>query len=116
MEDDFIYNSKNELIDAIRQKVVEICNEHFGGKLTFKTGHLDYILDKIYEKYGCFCVFENKEYSYTEVKTKDVSQIFEEIERIYKKPAKSFQFKHNLKAYFNPKYTKKKEFYQAELF
>lgn len=92
-ESDIIYNTKNEMLRSMRIEVAELCNKYFNGKILFKNGHLDYLLDKIYDKYIICCNFEGtKEPSFTEVTTTNIDQVFIEAERIFKKPVISFKF------------------------
>jgi len=114
-DEDLIYNSKNEMLDAIREEVVNISNKHFNSKLMFKGKHLDFILDEFYDKYKILCKFENEE-SWTIVETKSPDIIFNDIFRIYKKPAKYFEFEEGTKRFYNPSYKKESKFEQLELF
>jgi len=112
-DDDLIYNSKNEVIEAIREEVINLCNKHFNGKLMFNGEHLDFILDKLIDKQEICCNFENED-SWTLVSIKDPAKIFDQIEDLYKKPAKSFEL--DGKKFFNPNYKKTNKYEQMELF
>ena len=79
----------------------------------FEKKHLDYILDRFYDKYEVLCKFENEE-TWTLTKTSNDKEVFEFIENFFHKPALSFELKD--KEVFNPCFLKTYKYEQMELF
>ena len=115
-DNDLIYATKNEMLFAAKNEIIEICNKFFGGKLIFKTGHLDYLFDRILDKFTIECTFQDSEKCFTYVETRNIEEIFKHAESFFSRPVAKFSFIGEEKIYTNPNSKKKTVYRQGELF
>lgn len=115
-EKDFNHSTKNKMLFAAKKEIIELCNKYFDGNLMFKIGHLDYLLDKVLDKFTIECTFIDSESCFTLVTTKSTEEVFKYTEELFSKPITSFSFLGENNIILNPIFKKEIRFIQGELF